>query len=155
MKLLNFFKKRKKLSIFLIILLLALLISIFMPKPDKTPLVATTPLSKGEITKTADVSGKIEANDSAEITAPYNFKITSICVKEGDFVKAGQVLATLDSQSLVDEITLLKQDIAADEMRLNESYQELNYINKSTDSLKLNIENAKQKYEQAVTNLNR
>lgn len=155
MKLLNFFKKRKKLSIFLIILLLALLISIFMPKPDKTPLVATTPLSRGEITKTADVSGKIEANDSAEITAPYNFKITSISVKEGDFVKAGQVLATLDSQSLVDEITLLKQDIAADEMRLNESYQELNYINKSTDSLKLNIENAKQKYEQAVTNLNR
>lgn len=148
----KFIKKKKKLFVVIAAVLAFVLFFTLKPKKSAIPFVTTTPIKQTDLSKEVSVSGKIEANDSAEVSSPYNFKVTHIFVKEGDTVTAGQVLAKLDSQELNDEILLLQQEIATDQARLNESYDKLNYINQSTESFALALDDARTKYDQAVSN---
>lgn len=49
------------------------------------------------------VNGVISGSESAEIVSAQNLEITSILAQEGDGVKKGQVLATLDGESMADD----------------------------------------------------
>jgi len=80
-----------------------------MMSKDNTPqtIVEVNKVSRGDLQTLVEVKGEIEANDSAEITSAYNYEVISIGVKEGDKVQKGQILATLDSKTIEDEITIL------------------------------------------------
>ncbi|OOM11315.1 HlyD family secretion protein [Clostridium saccharobutylicum] len=106
--------KLKKKVIFLIVIfvvVIALIIGkIIMPKP--VPSAKCTTLSKGEIVNKVSVLGKIKSQESTNIYSTVDNVIKEVKVKEGDEVKAGDVLAILDSSGLEKDIE--QQTAAAD-----------------------------------------
>lgn len=100
-------------------------------------------IETGDIETFVEVSGNIEANDSAEITSPYNYEVVEINVKEGDKVQKNQVLARLDTKELENEIAILEKEVAYEQLRLKEQYDDVNNVYTSTESLKLALEDAK------------
>lgn len=145
--------KKKWILIVIIIALIAGLIFLFLrPKELPPKIVETSKLTKGDIESIVEVQGNVTAEDSAEITSPYNYEVIQINVKEGDTVAKGQVLAVLDAKALQDEIALLQKDIESDVLRVNEAYDAVDNIYNSTQSLELNLENAKIALNQSIEN---
>ncbi len=70
-------------------------------KPKETALpVATGMAEVMPIEQVVSIKGLIEGADLAEISSTTNLEVQSILVKEGDRVKKGQTLATLDGKDL-------------------------------------------------------
>jgi len=103
---LKFKKKPSKKVIILgtiFIIIVAFIIGkIIMPKP--VPNVKYTALSKGKIVNTINVLGEIKSKDSINVYSILNNPIKEVRVKVGDKVKAGDILAILDSAGLEKDI---------------------------------------------------
>lgn len=67
-------------------------------------------LEKGDIQETLSVSGPVSGTDSAEVVSRLHAEILELLVKEGDKVKAGQVLARLDPADLQKEVEIAEND---------------------------------------------
>lgn len=104
-------KEKVMLLIIAFIVIIAFIIGkVIMPKP--LPSAKCTTLSKGEIVNKVSVLGKIKSEESTNIYSTVDNVIKEVNVKEGDKVKAGDVLAILDSSGL--EKDLEQQTAAAD-----------------------------------------
>lgn len=68
--------------------------------------VVTVPLEKGDIQEMLSISGPVSGTDSAEVVSRLHAEILEILVKEGDRVKAGQVLARLDPTDVQKEVEI-------------------------------------------------
>ncbi|MBB4959728.1 efflux RND transporter periplasmic adaptor subunit [Micromonospora polyrhachis] len=63
---------------------------------DRLP-VTLTGATRGTIAETVDIPGNVTARASATLTAPADGTLTALRVRAGDTVRAGQVLAIIDS----------------------------------------------------------
>lgn len=141
----------KKLIFIVVIFLIAGIVVKTIFFPTKKPImVSLGEVTKEDITKSLELKGLSESKDSAEITSAYNFKVTQILVQEGEKVKKDQVLATLDTQQLRDEIAILSKQIGVDQMRLNEADAERDKIYTSTDSLEIAVNEAQKAVDEAI-----
>ncbi len=68
--------------------------------------VRTQPLEKSDIQEILSISGPLSGTDSAEVVSRLHAEILEILVKEGDEVKAGQVLARLDPTDVRKEVEI-------------------------------------------------
>jgi HlyD family secretion protein len=57
-------------------------------------------IAKGDVSKVVSAVGVLEAAEPVDVTPAVSATIVSLPVKEGDYVKAGDVLAVLDQQEL-------------------------------------------------------
>ncbi|MCI8658705.1 MAG: efflux RND transporter periplasmic adaptor subunit [Lachnospiraceae bacterium] len=73
---------------------------------DGAIMVSTAPLARGDIEEVLSISGPVSGTDSAEVVSRLHAEIEEILVKEGDKVKAGQVLARLDSEDVQKEVEI-------------------------------------------------
>jgi RND family efflux transporter MFP subunit len=80
----------------------AFLVSVLHPR---TPEFATATVERGTVRESVSVSGFVEAKHAAELGFPSSGKVTAVYAEEGKEVKAGDVLATLASDSLVAQRT--------------------------------------------------
>jgi HlyD family secretion protein len=71
--------------------------------------LTTVKVTQGSLQATVGASGNVYANQTATINWTTAGRIATINVKQGDTVKAGQVLATLDPTSLTDNNVILAQ----------------------------------------------
>lgn len=80
--------------------------------------VKTETLTKSEIQEILSISGPISGTDSAEVVSRLHAEILEILVKEGDKVKAGQVLARLDPTDVQQEVDIAQNayDLAVTNM---------------------------------------
>ncbi len=70
-------------------------------KPKESVLPVTTGMAEMmPVEQVVSIKGLIEGADLAEISSTTNLEVQSILVKEGDRVKKGQTLATLDRESI-------------------------------------------------------
>jgi len=69
-------------------------------------MVRTAPLERSDIQEVLSVSGPVSGTDSAEVVSRLHAEILEILVKEGDKVKAGQVLARLDPEDVQKEVEI-------------------------------------------------
>lgn len=84
-------------------LLLAIIIGIFIYRSQsglKLDNVAKTTVKQGTIKETLILSGTIEADEQATLAFQTAGRLASVAVKEGDFVKKGQFIASLDQREL-------------------------------------------------------
>lgn len=68
--------------------------------------VTTAALAKGDIQEKLSISGPVSGTDSAEVVSKLHAEILEILVKEGDKVKAGQILARLDPTDAQKEVDI-------------------------------------------------
>ena len=83
------------------------------------PVYAAYTVETGTVERTITGSGRLSADDSETLQLPAGVRVESVSAKSGDIVKAGDVLATLDVDSLRDvaaktnsELSALDRDIA-------------------------------------------
>ncbi len=76
------------------------------------PMVSTMPVVQKDISETVTLKAPLEGTETVEIVSNLHYEVTEIHVKEGDQVKAGQVLATLDAKSMRDELQAAEDSLA-------------------------------------------
>jgi HlyD family secretion protein len=113
-------KKSNRLLVFLGIAVVVLLVVIIAGKKsgfiggDDSIKVATTKAEKASITESVTANGKIQPEVEVKISSDVSGEIRELYVKEGDSVKAGQLLARIDPE-------LYQSALARTEAALNNS----------------------------------
>ncbi len=72
----------------------------------------TETVSTGTIRISAEGNGSIEAADQEAVIADYTLQIDQVEAENGDSVSEGEVIATLDEDSVEDQIDLLQQQLS-------------------------------------------
>jgi len=100
-------KPSKKKIIISIVIVLAIMtgLGIFAStrNTEKPVVVSVGAVEMMDIEETVAIRGTIEGSESANVSTSLNYMITAVNVKEGDYVKKDQVLATLDVKELQDQ----------------------------------------------------
>lgn len=136
-------KKGTVIIILIIVFIIAavlILPSMFSPK-NSTPILSSTQytvIKKSDIADSINVSGTIESMSSENVYTTLSYRVREVSVEEGDKVKAGDVLAVLDTDDLEKDILQQEESIAY-----------------SKTSSAIDLENKKRSYESALSLYNR
>lgn len=84
--------------------------------------VAVTPVKVENVQDLLQINGEITTTEDAQISAQTSGKIAAIYVKEGDNVTAGQVVATLDSENLENQVNQARAALASSQAQLNQAF---------------------------------
>ncbi len=90
-------------------------------KDMMTNTVQQATAEKGSIVETVVGSGNLAYGDTQDIKIPEGIKIDQVLVEKGDYVKQGEVLATVDSTSVQTKLTSLKDSIDDLDEQINET----------------------------------
>ncbi len=119
--------KNKKKKIIITIVVIALLIVIWnalKPKTVEDEKIETEAIEKRTIAQSISSTGVIKANDTKDIVSTLTgMKITSVKVKEGDKVSAGDVICTFDTTSLANNLNDLQKSVSVTNAQNNLSMQ--------------------------------
>ena len=122
------YKNKKSLCIFMVLAVLAggiVIVKINSYKSQQTidseNYARTVFVEKGEINRSINVNGKIESAEVSMVSTSLTEKVKSVNVKVGDYVKAGDVICTLDDGDITKEIEKKKAEIAENKKELVEA----------------------------------
>ena len=124
-------KKSKKIRAISVLVLIAALTTgwfFFRGSSDKENVIA--------------VSGRIESDDAA-VAAKTSGRIREITAREGDTVKAGQIIAVLDDEQLNARVTQAKSTVAQAEARLQHSRQQIAVLQTQLEQSRISISQAR------------
>ena len=155
---LHWFKRHKKLTIFLVILLLILAFVLSQlgrtaaaSKALTYQFVRTTTLQKTSLTDSVSVTGTVASGSTASVTAPDSvktYKVTAVNVAVGDTVKAGDVIATLDTSDVEKQIETAQQNYSDTLDQAETSYtQSVEDQSTNLTQLQEDLANAQEDYD--------
>ncbi len=151
-------KNKKKIIIisgFVVLLFIIIAVNIFR-KDDNIIKVEVEEVQKGTVIHKVNASGKIQPVKEIKISATTSAWITEITVKEGDYVKAGQLLITLDEkqhQATVDQAKSLVKSAEASLIRVKAQKERMETLNKQKLISDQELEIIIAEYELAVNQL--
>lgn len=162
----NFLVRHKIISIILIVFLVLLIVrSIFaiFNKKDYVEISQNqvSTLSKKDVVNSINESGKVVSSTSVDVYAEKQLPITSLNVKEGDKVSEGDIIAELDSNEILQQISQREEainaqnktaavSISAAKNRLNEAIKGRdNGTNAAIQSGESSVESAFNQYKAA------
>ena len=82
------------------------------PAPEVATLVVTEPLTTRDFQTFVDVQGSVTSDEIVAATAEVAGRITRLTVDEGDNVRRGQLIATLDLESLDKQIAEIETSLS-------------------------------------------
>lgn len=88
------------------------------PPQDETVLVRTAPVVQGAVPLRIEAVGTVVATQSVALRARLDSQITAVHFRDGDAVKAGDILFELDDKSLKAQAEQLAANITRDEAQL-------------------------------------
>jgi HlyD family secretion protein len=150
---------RKKFALIAAVVVLLLAIVGFSVQQSRKGVIVvqTGKVNRQDLTSMVTASGEIKPKVYVNVGANAMGKITHLYVKEGDVVKRGQVLATLDSiQSAADvaamqsTLNASKTDAVAAQAAVNTAVADLNQNQAEYERAKLDYERNKALYEQQL-----
>ncbi len=100
----------KKISL---IILIVLLVLAFFMWPKNPPKVLTQEASYSDVVKTVSTTGKIDSDNTADLSFQSGGKLIYLGAKVGDYVKKGQAIASLDQTQLQASYRQAVQDFTA------------------------------------------
>jgi RND family efflux transporter MFP subunit len=106
----NLIFSHKKISIPLIVVLVVIL---FIMWPKSGNPILTENVKYQDVVKTVSVTGKVNAQNIANLTFQFGGKLVFLGAKEGDTVKKWQAIATLDQNQLQASFRQAQQDFIA------------------------------------------
>ena len=136
-KLGGFVKGHKKLCIFLGVVVIVVVAFALMPTPEIAQAVNVSGLARMDLENSVSLSGNVESEQSRSVYSTLSYLVESVNVEVGDQVKAGDVLAQLDTESL--ELDLKQQQAS---------------LNQTAASASQQVKSSEQKLENAEENLN-
>ncbi len=121
-------KKKKVVFIIAAVFMVFCAVGLLFPKSSdgaSGPSFSADKIERGNLSETIAIKSTVEGSDSANVYSGANYRIASVTVKEGDTVKEGQILATLDADDLKDEYS--KAQISYSEAKRNYDNAKLLY----------------------------
>jgi macrolide-specific efflux system membrane fusion protein len=118
-----------------------------------TVTTVTVPVTTGTIQSTVTSSGTIEPASSANLNFAVSGTVTAVDVKAGQTVTAGQVLATVDTTALTEEVNAAQAQLTSAEDRLS-SDEASGASTSAVDSDQASVTSAQSSLSTAQTNLN-
>ena len=156
----SFWRRRRGVIIAVVVVLLAgaggLIYWLTSGSSTPTGLVVTTttvPVTTGTIQQTVASSGTIEPASQASLNFAVSGTVTAVNVKAGQSVTAGQVLATVDTTALSEEVSAAQAQLAAANARLA-SDETANAATTQIDSDQAAVTSAESTLSNAQTALN-
>jgi HlyD family secretion protein len=110
--------------------------------------VQTGKVVREDLTSVVTASGEIKPKVYVNVGAILQAKITHLYVKEGDRVKAGQLLASLDNIQYA-------ADVAANNAMVNASRMDADAAKAAVNTAEADLNQAKAEYERATLDYNR
>jgi len=165
------FTNKKVISVICILLVVTLGFTVYKVKFAKKANtgqsnVKYTTLKKTNISTSISSSGAIKSGDSTNIYSNLEYNVAAINVAVGDVVKKGDVLATIDTTTLQEQIAESEQTLASNETKnklslatAKQKYENLKYLydnnlntdiinaENALDSAKLNLDHETKTYE--------
>ncbi len=140
----------KKIIIGLVVVAMAVAGYMYYAKPVQ-PEYALAEATKGEIVQMVSVTGSIKADPTIDLHFKKNGEVNEIAVEEGEFIKKGQLLASLENRSL-------ELEIDRNDANLAYSRAEYNKLKSGTRTEEVRIAEAEVKsarasYDAALTEL--
>lgn len=90
-----------------------------LPKPQATtPTVQTVPVTQGTLEVTAHYLATIEPLTKSDLSARISGNILSIAKREGDQVRRGELLVTIDDRELVDRTVAVNAEVLSTRQKL-------------------------------------
>ena len=90
-----------------------------LPKPEATaPTVQTAPVTHGNLEVNAHYLASIEPFTKSDLSARISGNILSITKREGDMVRQGELLVTIDDRELLDRTVAVNAEVLATRQRL-------------------------------------
>jgi multidrug efflux pump subunit AcrA (membrane-fusion protein) len=77
-----------------------------------------TRVGRGDVQITVNATGPLEANQNVVLSFPMSGKVATINVAQGDYVRKGQTIATLDTQTVTDNLLVAQARLAAQQVAL-------------------------------------
>jgi multidrug efflux pump subunit AcrA (membrane-fusion protein) len=143
-----------------LIIIIIIVIAVFGGNRDNTVRVGTEPLMPQNLQNYISVSGTIESANSEQIYSKLQLPVDVLNVSVGDVVKKGDVLATLDSDDIRENITKMEEQIAQTETNsgnqitdAEKSYN--NALKDYNDGVNSQVLAAKRQLDNAATALDR
>jgi HlyD family secretion protein len=166
----KFLTKKKVISAICIVLIGALGFGVYKYKFSKPKVTQTsakyTALKKTKVATTINSSGAIKSGDSTNIYSNLEYNVASINVAVGDVVKKGDVLATIDTSTLQEQISEAEQTYNSNQIKnknalasAKQKYENFKYLydnnldtsilnaEKAVDTAKLDLEDKTKTYE--------
>lgn len=158
--------KIKKRYIFILIVIVFIVFSVFKNKMSNTEekKIETENIEKRNIAQSISATGTVSTSTSRNVTSSLaGYKITSVKVKEGDKINAGDVICTFDTSDISANLASLRKsmnvaqaqgNLGVDSARRNLN-DAINNKNTQSSTTQQDINNAVKAYEDAVNNLNK
>jgi HlyD family secretion protein len=113
-------RKRWKVIIPITLVLVLLVAGLyFLLRPTKSALSAT--VHKGTIISTVETTGKLQSENSTRLAFKSSGRVASVIAKPGDQVKAGDVLAELETNSLQRQLNEATIQLEISKLRLQQA----------------------------------
>jgi membrane fusion protein, macrolide-specific efflux system len=118
---LKWIKTHKIISIVIFIIIVTAVFLLY-PKPPKN--IATQTVKIADFTQSISVSGKVDAQEKVDLRFQTSEKLSYLAVKEGDYVKKGQLIASLDQNQLQASLRQAEQDFTAGKAASQQYYDD-------------------------------
>lgn len=151
-KIKGFVKKRKKLSIFLGIVLVIFIVASALMGGNANQAVAmpTAVVVKEDVEYRVKVNGMVKSSEEKTILAPVYGTIKELHVKQGDTIEEGQLLALIDITEVDEQIQKAQIELELEKARLRVTQDEMDAAVMTTSNLKQKYENVQQLYDSKV-----
>lgn len=127
-----------------------------------TDYVRTVTLQKGTLDESISATGTVASDDLSSVTTDLKYTVKEVNVQVGDTVEAGDVICTLDTESLQKSIEKEKENIAESvekalknynkaEESLTEAQEKVTEAKETLDEAESAKDTAKQEYNSAAS----
>ena len=114
----------------------------------------TVPVTTGTIQQTVASSGTLEPASQANLNFAVSGTVTAVNVKAGQTVTAGEVLATVDTTALTEEVSAAQAQLTSAEDRLSSDEAATSPSQSTIDTDEASVTSAESSLSTAQTNLN-
>lgn len=153
----NFFTKKKIIWTVIILLVVGpIAYNIFKPK-DNSKNIQTDIVKRQDLKRTVLATGQVVSSTDLQLSFKSSGPVASVLVKEGNKVKAGQVLASLDQKDQIASLTSARGALAQANANYNKvlsgaSSEDVAVTKVALDSAKSSLENTKKQQQVLVDN---
>ncbi|RMG43979.1 MAG: efflux RND transporter periplasmic adaptor subunit [Acidobacteria bacterium] len=120
----------------------------FFKRPEPIPPEKIVTVERGDIARSVVATGKIEPRSKVEIKSKANGIIKALLVDVGDRVRAGQILAQLDKETLEAQVRQAQAALDAEEANLRAAMAALRQAR--IDAANPDLEFARREYERKL-----
>lgn len=126
------------------------------PRGPQIKTVKVIPVTVGTLVQRITVTGSLKANQNIDLNPKIAGRVATVAVSEGQRVRRGQLLATLDSADLIEAVNSARAGLATQQVRLQQVQLGLParvaQVGSNIETARAALATSRARYQQALLN---